>query len=380
MYSLQGEQINKLQRKQLYFFSVSILLLLAFQNCGRFDTALPSNPTDNTDGGLGTDAPSEPVATPPIVSPPMAEIPPTNEIPVEQKNQAAAETAKSNSLCTALGDFYWEIGDLNGALGSGAIGTTYTATSPVAIASASKMVFGAFMIQLTNGNLTPLQKSVLRMQSGYHGLNPALCTSATSLLDCLSSGHQGSNFVYSANEVGRFHYDGAHDQVFATTAIADGGLGLGGYSASDISSLIIHTTLGLNTGFSYGFPELAGGIKSSPQDFAIFLRAILSGKLLLHDYLGVDRVCTLPSVCPTSASSPGQVNWSYSYNHWVEDDGSSDGSFSSPGAFGFYPWISADKTLYGVISRHSSDGAGGFDSAKCSFQMRKAWNTGVAVK
>ena len=40
---------------------------------------------------------------------------------------AAAETARSARECTALGDFYWEIGDKNGVQASGQIGSEYRA-------------------------------------------------------------------------------------------------------------------------------------------------------------------------------------------------------------------------------------------------------------
>ena len=34
-----------------------------------------------------------------------------------------------------------------------------------------------------------------------------------------------------------------------------------------------------------------------------------------------------------------------------------DGAFSSPGLFGFYPWIDAGKTYYGVLARYDPTGA-----------------------
>jgi hypothetical protein len=33
-----------------------------------------------------------------------------------------------------------------------------------------------------------------------------------------------------------------------------------------------------------------------------------------------------------------------------------DGAFSSPGAYGFYPWISTDKHYYGIISTKGNVG------------------------
>jgi len=75
--------------------------------------------------------------------------------------------------------------------------------------------------------------------------------------------------------------------------------------------------------------------------------------------------------------SPPSENWHYSVGHWVEDaSNASDGAFSSPGAFGFYPWIDKTKTYYGVIARSTPGGA--LESVYCGRQIRKAWTTGVA--
>ena len=70
------------------------------------------------------------------------------------------------------------------------------------------------------------------------------------------------------------------------------------------------------------------------------------------------------------------MSWHYSLGHWIEDDPAGDGAYSSPGAFGFYPWIDTSKTLYGVVARIVL--AGAYDSALCGAQIRKAWVTGVA--
>ena len=78
--------------------------------------------------------------------------------------------------------------------------------------------------------------------------------------------------------------------------------------------------------------------------------------------------------------SPFGSSFHYSLGHWVEDDPTTgDGAFSSAGLFGFYPWIDASKTYYGIIARFQvrSPGAGAASQA-CGAQIRKAWKTGVA--
>ena len=348
------------------FLFIGLFLMSSFQNCA------PIGSTEQTQGQTNTAAGTPSPQTP---NPPLIPIPvPDSSIPLAEKIAATNQTAKTNSLCTQLGDFYWEIGDEQGAMGSGMVGSTYTGTTSIPIASASKFVFGAFMLQLTNGNLTSVQKSALRMLSGYSGLNPIKCASSTTVANCLTLS-SGPNYKFLPAEVGQFHYDGAHDEFFAANSLANGGLEIGSYTTAQLNNLVF-PTLGISPGFSYAFPLLAGGISASPNQFAIFLRAILSRQLVMYNFLGADPVCTLVGAsCPTAASSPSTVAWHYSYNHWVEDDSQGDGTFSSPGAFGFYPWISADKKTYGIISRHSS---GGFASSQCGTKLRKAWNTGVA--
>ena len=74
--------------------------------------------------------------------------------------------------------------------------------------------------------------------------------------------------------------------------------------------------------------------------------------------------------------------WHYSIGHWVEDDPTTngDGSFSSPGAYGYYPWIDPSKTYYGLVARSVPNGTGlseGYQSAQCGRLLRAAWKTGV---
>ena len=92
-------------------------------------------------------------------------------------------------------------------------------------------------------------------------------------------------------------------------------------------------------------------------------------------------VCTLPGICATALSSPAPAQYSYSLGHWVESDSLGDGTFSSAGAFGFYPWIDASKSYYGILSGYALDpgngeGGVGWQSAQCGTQLRKAFMSG----
>ena len=100
--------------------------------------------------------------------------------------------------------------------------------------------------------------------------------------------------------------------------------------------------------------------------------------------LGTHRVCANPDAAGCDAiASPisGTEDWGYSLGHWVEDDPVvGDGAYSSPGAFGFYPWISGDKSLYGILAREDADSTAGFKSALCGRLIRQAWVTGEVVQ
>lgn len=87
---------------------------------------------------------------------------------------------------------------------------------------------------------------------------------------------------------------------------------------------------------------------------------------------------------PQAHYSPSPLAWHYSYGHWVEDEPTTgDGAFSSPGKFGFYPWIDASKTYYGVVAREdvtpgtSVQTAPYYQSVLCGRAIRKAFVTGV---
>jgi len=107
--------------------------------------------------------------------------------------------------------------------------------------------------------------------------------------------------------------------------------------------------------------------------------------LKLGAQLAAASVCTNPATCPTAVYSPipgssgANESWHYGLAHWIEDDAVvGDGAFSSAGAFGFYPWIDATRTIYGVLARRGTAGNAGYNSAQCGRLIRKAWVTGVA--
>jgi hypothetical protein len=285
---------------------------------------------------------------------------------------AVLQTIATDAACTAIASFYWEIGDVTGPLASGSVGTGFDATTEMNIASASKMIFGAYVIERFKSDLTQVDASLMRMLGGYTGFDYDTCLASPTVSACATT---AKNATITPGDVGDFYYSGGNFQAYAA-----GALGLGGDTdaqlATDIKALV-----GTELAFTYSSPQLAGGIHTSASDYAVFLRKVLAGTLALHDHLGENAVCTLPGAsCPTAVYSPAApYAWHYSYAHWVEDDPTSgDGAFSSAGAFGFYPWIDRTKTYYGIVARYSLDSGAYIQSAQCGAAIRKAFTSGTA--
>ncbi|HZV93737.1 MAG TPA: hypothetical protein VFF72_11005, partial [Caldimonas sp.] len=269
--------------------------------------------------------------------------------------------------------FYWEIGDQTAALASGSVDsstdpTVYTATTPMSIASASKWLYASYVVQRQAGVLSDSDVRFLNFTSGYTSFTS--CQPGQTVQQCVDS---GTNGVYSPLTDGRFDYGGGHMEKHASL------IGLGPLDDAGLAAEI-ESQLGSDVELAYSQPQLAGGVVTSADNYASFLRKVLAGTLLMHDALGTHAVCTNPDTCPGAVGGPAPADesWHYSIGHWVEDDPTvGDGAFSSAGSFGFYPWIDAPKTYYGIIARTASSGSG-VDSVMCGRLIRKAWATAVA--
>jgi hypothetical protein len=188
------------------------------------------------------------------------------------------------------------------------------------------------------------------------------------------------NSTQNPATIGLFDYDSGHMENHAYLA----GTPLATTNYANFGP-VVGAALSPNITLAYSQPYPPGGIYTDSNNYGLFLRSILSGSLYMNALLGQDAVCTSFVQCPaTVAYSPIPAAWHYSLGHWVEDDPSTngDGSFSSPGAYGYYPWIEPTKTYYGIVGRSvpAPNGAGleeGYASAQCGALIRAAWMTGV---
>ena len=294
------------------------------------------------------------------------------------RTQAAAATAGSAAnACTPVQPFYWEIGDATQRLGGGSVASAtrsgrVDADTVMNIASASKWLYGAYVVERRGGTPTAEDVLYLNFRSGYTSFAPGGCERSDTVAACSARGSSG---VQTAAHVGLFYYDGAHMQRHASLPAP--GMALGALDSAALA-VEVRRVLGADLAISYTSPQLAGGVRTTARDYALFLRRLLGGRLKLSALLGAYPVCTNPATCVTARASPGagEVDWLYALGHWVEAGPGGDGSFSSPGAFGFYPWIDAARSHYGVLAR--ADGVGqGMESAACGALIRRAWATGV---
>lgn len=271
---------------------------------------------------------------------------------------AAAAAAAASATCRAVQPFLWEIGSADAVLASGTAGSgAPTRTTTLGIASASKMLYGAYVAE-TQPTLTADDRRLLNMTAGFASFEK--CTPTQTVADCAASGND--NIVQSA--VGRFAYSGGDMQYHAAH---------GPLARMSARQLGAEMTRVLGVPVAFRQPLIAGGAQISPAGYATVLQRAMRGELKLGAMLGADPVCTDKRACPAAAvSSPAKANWGYGMAHWIEAP-EGDGAYSSAGAFGFYPWISHDKRLYGLVAPAGSRPTIYWQSTQCGAAIRQAF-------
>jgi len=294
------------------------------------------------------------------------------DIPAYIRNDAVKATIEAAKECQNIPQFYWEIGDANGLLASGRKGTKFNSLTRVNLASASKWIFATYMVE-KYGGLTDAQIQMLTQRSGYRSFLDQVCILTLKVNECMNVQLPiyGISDPYTSENVGTFFYSGAHFQQLAID------LGLGNYTAKMLTAEIRKYLN--NADISYLFPGIGSGMRSNARTFGKLMRQMMRNEFGIGQMLGSHRICTLPATCPMSLRSPLETDWDYSLGHWVEhESGGPDEVFSGPGLQGFYPWISADKTLYGILSTQQFADLKA-SSSSCGGKIRKAWVSGVMV-
>lgn len=256
---------------------------------------------------------------------------------------SAASAAANGPDCSAQAPFYWEIGDANGVIVSGRVGGFLTRDSVLSLASASKWIYGAYVEQVKKVTIDDLK--YLNLRSGWTQFDQ--CQQADTVRQC------ADRAGYVRRTDGKFDYGGGHMQKHAVT------IGLGSLDNTELAAKINTTLL---TNFAYTSPQLAGGARASTASYVTMLRRMMRGELAAGSHLADDGVPTQGS---QAIKSPIPEPWLYGRGHWIELDGTA----SSPGAFGFYPWINGN--FYGVVARQAAGDAWG--SVTCGRTIRRAF-------
>lgn len=305
-----------------------------------------------------------------------------NRIPLQLRVEAARNTANQAAACKAAQPFFWEVGNAERPLATGQSGTSGPdAQTKMALASASKWLYGAYVAQERQGQLTDEDIRFLTFQSGYTRFR--ICLPNQTVGECQASLLNGRGRIDKQTE-GLFDYNGGHMQKHATL------MGLGALNKDELALALQRglRPIGLGWNINYSQAQLAGGGVGTAAQYSRFLRAVLNHDLQIGNLLGTHAVCTNPATCPNEAVKtpiPPTESWHYSIGHWVEDDPKvGDGAFSSPGAFGFYPWIDASKTYYGLLAREDRSGMRASEpdqkpavqSVDCGRLIRAAWLSG----
>lgn len=256
--------------------------------------------------------------------------------------------------------FYWEIGNKDGKLASGTVGVGIDNTTSMNIASATKWMFGAYAAQ--DHVLSSTDWPFLTMTSGYKNMG-GQCQSSDTVDLCLATGTYN---VHSPSFDGIFFYNSGHFEHYASATLLLG--------ADRIVALhtAFESMLGVST-IQWTQPLMAGGIYTTADCYAAFLRKILNGQLNIAAFLGTHQVPASALLGASNSPAPTDEPWHYSIGHWVEPDG----TFSSGGSLGFYPWIDANRRTYGIVARNSLTGSDtgtiGIESVRTGQSIRAAW-------
>ncbi|MCC6173415.1 MAG: hypothetical protein IT481_15445 [Gammaproteobacteria bacterium] len=245
-----------------------------------------------------------------------------------QRSEAATRTAESSSnACAPIRPFYWEIGDRNSSLASDLVNSTtdptvYAADTRMAIASASKWIYAAYVAQLRAGSLSADDIRFLTFRSGFTSFSR--CLPGQTVDECVAYQANGD---YHPVADGLFSYGGGHMEKHASR------IGLGPLGNASLANEI-RAKIGADVALGYSQPQLAGGVVTTAGNYARFLRKLLGGELMLGSLLGAQAVCTNPATCQQTLNTPvpASESWSDSLGHWVEvDPVVGDGAFSSAG-------------------------------------------------
>lgn len=307
-----------------------------------------------------------PVSTPPVVTPPS----PSPASPDFSGLIPEADASPASDLAIVVGDetgilFTYEKGN-------------YSVDDQVAIASASKMIFGLLIWDLVeSGDLartdTPQTHisfwtsmagdarsditldQLMGFVSGFNeppGNPGCIGDGSVTLSDCVQLVHDGGLDTLPG---AGYYYGPEQMQVAGLMATEATGDTIGGL-LNDRLAVPLGLTQTEYPAARGDNPRFSGNMRSSAQDLARVLTAVLAGNLV-DDRTGYLEDRTANVVFGHKPSGLDSIDWHYGFGFWKECDELSytnacdaNPVISSPGAFGMTPWIDFSSGYWGIVA------------------------------
>jgi CubicO group peptidase (beta-lactamase class C family) len=323
-------------------------------------------------GGGGGSAPANP--PPPVTSPdPFA---------------AVDRTASAAFQAQGISGMGIAIYDAQGVKRFEKMYGTFAADQRIAIASASKMVAGLTILRLVDQGFLSLDattaevlgwtgpqgvitlRQLLSFTSGLPREAPCTLLQNITLAECVEA---VSGMTLEAAPGTRFDYGSTHLHVAARMAEV-----VTGAAWADIFAAQLKTPLGLGADLAWysaprqgtgtSNPLIAGGLRATMNEYARVLqlefnRGEYQGNRLIADALfsaqGSEPFPT--AVIGNSPFANTGLNFHYGLAAWLEctPPATDCAVLSSPGAFGFTPWVDRDGGYYAMIAMEVTESQSG---------------------
>ncbi len=274
-----------------------------------------------------------------------------------------------------------------------------TSNRPVFIASASKLLMGLTAWLLIEDGVfaasTPVNthidfwrrdssdprsqvtiEQVFAFTSGFNGTSEqqsCIGDAAYSLRRCVQEIHDGGTDTLPDQS---FNYGSEHMQIAALAMISARNRSVDAIMRERLLDRLGVSNETRSTIGSGDNPNYGGALRSTGEDYAKILAAILKGDIF-RDRSGflLDRVGTRPMRTVPPAISQNRLAWHYGWGFWKECSAPTYISacnerpvISSAGAFGFTPWIDFDRGYWAVIVTEEPLNRG-FDPAQLSIAL-----------
>lgn len=159
-----------------------------------------------------------------------------------------------------------------------------------------------------------------------------------------------------------FFYGPSHMQVAGLMAIIASGADSWAQVFADFQAVHGLFANGVYDLPSLTHPRLAGGMHHSGEEYLVFLADMYHYELFdqaLIDLMSSDQIGAAQVVYSPAEEGLAE-NWRYGLGNWIECD--SEGCtgaqrYSSPGAYGAYPFIDRQHGYFGILARQGSLGS-----------------------